>query len=165
MPQPLGNAFSARINELGGEDWVFAEISDGRTIQSIADQVGCSRSWLSSVWMKGPGRKDKLKEARKESAPLVFDDAGKILDDISNLPTAELTPARVQIGRARAEHQQKRAAFLDPETYGDKPAIQIGQLNVADLHLDALRRFGRVETIEATPVVEALPGPTTDEAA
>jgi hypothetical protein len=156
---PIGSAFAARIDELGGEDWVFGQIADGKTLQSIADQVPCSRQWLSSIWMKGPGRKDKLREARKESAPLVAEDAGDILERTAALPTEQLTPARVQIDRARADHQLKRAAFLDPETFGEKQGVSL-TIDIGQLHLEALKAKGSMQLAKPELAQFGIPGPS-----
>lgn len=161
---PIGQGFAAKIEELGGDDWVFDQIADGKTWGHIAEQVGCSRSWISSVWVKmREGRRDRLKEARKDAAPHVFDDGGQILEDLAKLPASEVTPAKVQLGRARADHFLKRAAFLDPESFGEKPGVQI-TVDIGQLHLDALRAKGSM-TLSPTKETHALPAPDEDDAA
>lgn len=156
---PIGQAFSAKISELGGDDWFFGEVADGRKMQQIADMVGCSRQWLY-IWLKAPGRKERFKEAQRAAAPLVHEDAGRIADALQNLPTEELTPARVQVAKLRIEHEYARAKVLDPETFGDKAGLTVN-IDIGQLHLDALRAKGSM-TLHPTTSTLALPAGTED---
>lgn len=160
---PRGQAFSAKIEELGGDDWFFGEVAGGAKMQQIADKVGCSRVWLYT-WLKFvPGRKERFKEAQREAAPLVFEDAGRIPEELQNMDTAALTPARVQVGKLRYEHELARARHLDPETFGEKAGISVS-LNFGELHLGALQKYGSMSLAKPEPLV--LEGHTEpDEAA
>lgn len=139
--RPRGQAFSAKISELGGDDWFFEQVASGAKMQTIADQVGCSRVWLYTWLKQAPGRKDRFKEAQRDSAPLVHEDAAEIVDSLESLPTEELTSARVAVAKLKMEHVNSRLRLLDPETFGEKAGISV-QIDIGQLHLDALRAKG-----------------------
>ena len=157
--RPLGNAYESKIASMGGDDFVFGRIEDGATITAVAKEIGCSRGWLSGWWMKGPGRKERLKEAKRAAAVLIHEDAGEIPEQLKNLDKADLTPARVAVAKLEYEHVMGRLRAYDPDTYGEKQAT-VNVLNVGELHLDALRKFGSMalapkpETLIGTPVDE-----------
>jgi hypothetical protein len=162
--QPLGQAYSAKISELGGDDWFFDQVAGGSTVEAIAEQVGCSRTWLYTWIKKGQGRRERFKEAQRDAALLVFEDAGKIPDQLQQMDTAELTSARVQVGKLKYDHQIARAKMLDPDTFGEKPP-NINVLNIGELHLDALRKLGSMSQLPK-PEPLTLEGHTEpDEAA
>lgn len=165
---PNAHAFMARMNELGGEisgdEWFYAQVGGGLTMQAIAEQIGCSRQWLYT-WLKGPGRKERFKEAQRDAAPLVFEDGGKILDDLKDVKGRDLSPAVVQVARARADFHIKRASVLDPETFGEKAGVQI-TVDIGQLHLDALRAKGSMTLYPKAETKTLGPGePEPDEAA
>lgn len=158
--RPLGQAYSSKIAELGGDDWFFGRVAGGAKMAHIALEVGCSREWLYTWLKQAPGRRERFKEAQRDAAPLVHEDAGEIPAALEKLPKEELTPARVQVAKLRYDHEMSRARILDPETFGEKAGISVN-IDIGQLHLDALRAKGSM-TLQAKPAEPLALPPAQD---
>jgi hypothetical protein len=140
---------SKKIDDLGGDDWFFDHIIDGKKMQWIADQLGCSRPLLYRWLDEKDHRREALKEARKLAAHTHVEDADASFDD---LDLTTVTSAQVQMVTSRANYKKWLASCSNREEYGtDKVGVQVN-LSVGDLHLDALRVKGG-----PPPVAEVMP--------
>lgn len=131
--------FSQRIEQLGGDDWFFDQVAADTTMGAIAEQVGCSRPQLYAWMDDGEGRRERYKAAQKIAAEGCAESAHQIPEDLVGRP---IEPVHVQLAKLRVDTKMKRAAQLDPETYGEKQAGISLNLNIGQLHLDALRAKG-----------------------
>ena len=147
MPgQPMQNMFEKLLAESGGLDGLLEQFRDGLRTKAVADNYGVSRAWLTG-WLRHPERKAAYLEARRIGATAVLEDADEICDNVK--------PERDEIMKARLRFESKRvlAAAFDPETFGEKGADLSVTMNIAQLHVDALRH----RMVEATrPLADQL---------
>lgn len=151
MARPFLHALAKRIDalslgdgdtRLSGEDVLFVRIASGERMQDIADELGCSRPYLYN-WRDMRDHKERRKPlwdaAVKARAEAKAEEGEGILDKMA-LSNDLLTPADVQLARARAEYKWRMAERLDRENYGNAAAAINLNLTVGSLHLDALRQ-------------------------
>ena len=154
----------------GGEDWLFEQIAEARTIGDIAAELDISRRYLYT-WRDRPGHKERLRpkwdaamrlsaEAMLENATSSFDRLDRVIEhdpitgeDIRRVPAA----AEVQLVSGRVKFQQWMAARRDPATFGDQ-AAGVGAVNVnlsfGDMHIAAMTAVKAREAL-APPIEEA----------
>lgn len=133
--KPLTKLAHRLIEKCGGEPYVMEQVSSGRTLQSIADEIGVSRPILS-MWANAAPRKDALTHAKRLSASALAEQGLEIVD-------AAVEPSEVPGAKLRSDYRRWMASRLSSEEWGESrgPTIAI-QVNA--LHLDALRQGGRV---------------------
>lgn len=129
---------------------IFERIAGGGTLLAIADDMGFApQSFYRLVNQGGEERRQLLKDARKEAAPIHAETSVQILDDADCENGAE-----VALVKARSDSRWRLAKVYDRETFGDQPVLIHNELNLGSLHLDALRQHGSMSQ-QAIPVVEA----------
>ena len=85
----------AIIDETGGVEKIFEEISNGRTIASIAREFQVSRNMLSGILNKSEYR-TQLREAQRQGAEQLADAALEIADNVPE-ESAAISKARERI--------------------------------------------------------------------
>lgn len=129
-------AFKA-IEDAGGLAWVIELHGSGISLRKIAAEIPLPRWWLH-VWLHDPDHPERLKalyNARKAGAGGIVDEALELADRLSLGATSEM----VQATKLQVETRKWLAGKQDSETYGDKQASAGIVLNVAELHLRAVR--------------------------
>ncbi|WP_028491436.1 hypothetical protein [Thioalkalivibrio sp. ALE19] len=140
--KPITRAAHATIRKAGGEAYVFGQVAEGRTLKAIAEDLGISRQILST-WCNRPQRRDALTRARQEAAGALMDEALAITDNAEEDATA------LQKVKQQADLRKWLAGRLSPQQWGDTgPGVQV---NIGQLHLDALRQVGRVVDVKSEP--------------
>jgi hypothetical protein len=172
------------LEDLGGEDWIFDRIADGRSMQSIAEDLSraregfsVSRPYLYTWRDEGPHRerrRAKWAAAKEASAEAHLEDGREILDGLHDERGAQVKSSEVSLAQARAAYRRAMAEMRDPgmRTGGVQIGVAVG---IGDQALEALRRRasirdtrvleGEVLAIEDAPEalpmeVERLPGLT-----
>jgi hypothetical protein len=130
----------AIIAETGGVEKIFEEISNGRTIASIAREFQVSRNMLSGILNKSEYR-TQLREAQRQGAEQLADAALEIAD---NVPEES---AAISKARERIAVRKWIASAMDPDRWNTTRANQQVQVNIHAQHLDALRKV-QSEVIE-----------------
>jgi hypothetical protein len=129
-------AFFARVKEKGGWQVILERIANGETFKQIAPDYGVSKSYVHRMISRKsqPKLREAYERARRESAEAHAQKALEILDNV--------TPTRDEIAKARAqaEHRRWLAQAYDRDTFGPPQQNAQVTLNIASLHLDALRR-------------------------
>lgn len=151
--RPALRMLERRIEEEGGDDVIFDRVAAGESLKSIAGSYDISVTQLYR-WIYGgrtsPHPTDPTprtlayKEAKAMSAESLADEAGEILDDARPVTSAEAT-----MTKARAEHRRWLAGIRDREQFGDAQPQLAVNVNLGDLHLQALMAKGRAEIEEA----------------
>jgi hypothetical protein len=138
---PMRRAFYKRLAEFGGIERVLELIEDGRTVSSIAGELGYSRFFLSRE-LNRPEVEGAYRLAQSRAAHAFADEA---LDEARTI-----TPETANAAKQKMDALRWAAKVRDPETYGEKhgPAVQV---NVQTLALDALRK----RAVDITPQIEA----------
>jgi hypothetical protein len=123
----------AIIDETGGIEKIFEEISNGRTIASLAREFQVSRNMLSGILNKSEYR-TQLREAQRQGAEQLADAALEIAD---NVPEES---AAISKARERIAVRKWIASAMDPDRWNTTRANQQVQVNIHAQHLDALRK-------------------------
>jgi len=132
------------IDETGGVQKIFEEISNGRTIASIAREFQVSRKMLSQILNHSDNRV-QLREAQRIGAEQMADAALEIAD---NVPEES---AAISKARERIAVRKWIASAMDPDRWNTNKANQQVQVNIHAQHLDALRKV-QSEVIDSEDV-------------
>lgn len=149
--RPLLRKLSREIAERGGDSVIMEKIRDGQTMGSIAAEFGVSRPMIYQWIHKGGEEREKAWElAKKLSGESLVEDGMRILDDLAEedrvMPpeTSEVT-----LAKARSEYRRWLASVRNRDEFGKKGGDVNVQVNLHDMHLDALRNKGRMAIPEA----------------
>lgn len=134
-----GKALRKRIlNEVqanGGADWLFDQIASGKTIAKLAEEYGCTRSYVSRTLNEVPEYKRALEQARVEAADALVEEGLHMVDQLDgNSSSNEIAATREKIN-----WRKFMAGSLNQNRYGTRPQTNV-TLSISDLHLDALRK-------------------------
>lgn len=147
--KPLKRALLAQIAERGGPQYIGEYIADGGTILDLANDLGCSRTYLSRHLYNHPDYRPVIDAARRDHADKLADEALEIADNLADLeaPTRE----DVAIAKERIDVRKWLSAVNNPDRYQQNKNGPVVTVNIGQLHLDALRkqRSGAV-TIDGT---------------
>lgn len=139
----------AEIEERGGPEYIGAYIADGGTIKDLAEELGCSRTYLSRHLYAHPDYRPVIDEARAEFAETLADEALQIADGLADVtaPTRET----IAVAKERIDVRKWLAAVNSPERYQINKLGPTVTININQLHLEALKkqRDGGI-TIEGT---------------
>jgi hypothetical protein len=122
----------------------------------VAAHFGVDRRTLWLWQGQSAERRAAWAEAKRQSADVLAETAGEILDEeqlIAN--TVGTNTPRVNLAKARSEHRRWLASKRDPATYGDRLGIDV-EVDFAAAFLDALIKHGRVvRPAEDVEVIDA----------
>lgn len=131
MPgRPKLRALLAGIESVGGLPEILDRIASGRTMASIARDIGSTPNMLGDWLNDDPARRADYLRARGASALALAEQALEISDGSSI--------EGVQVSRLQVDTRKWLASKYDAATYGDKHTGV--QINIGQLHLDALRK-------------------------
>lgn len=135
-----GKALRKRIlNEVqanGGADWLFDQIASGKTIAKLAEEYGCTRSYVSRTLNEVPEYKRALEQARVEAADALVEEGLTMVDKLDgNSSSNEIAATREKIN-----WRKFMAGSLNQNKYGSRPQTNV-TLSIGELHLDALRKI------------------------
>ncbi len=134
---PIRRALFAKIEKMGGIEFVCAHIAEGMTIGRLAEFLECSRPLLSFWINQTEERKEAVLRARKLKAEKLAEDALEIADTVDETSVAGVNKARLQV-----ETRKWMASKLDPEGYGETKGPQVN-ISIGDLHLQALKQTNK----------------------
>jgi transposase-like protein len=134
---PVKRALFAKIEQLGGIEFVCAHIAEGMTIGRLAEFLECSRPLLSFWINQTEERKEAVLRARKLKAEKLAEDALEIADSVDETTIGGVNKARLQV-----ETRKWMASKLDPEGYGEQKQAQVN-ISIGDLHLQALKQTNK----------------------
>lgn len=116
---------------------LLAELREGKSLKNASIAVGvASESGLLWLMKQEPARAEQVADARKAGADAMASAVMDIADETGELTLAD--PIRVAEMRIKA--RQWTAAKLNRDTYGEQQKGAQVTVNIAGLHLDALRR-------------------------
>lgn len=168
MPgQPLKRACFQALDER--EDEIFARIAGGEFVTRLCAELlaepyqeagrgepntGYFYEWLDEV----EGRRIRYGRVQEPKADALAEKSITDLDDA--LERKGLSSAEAQVIKAKSSKQQWLASRLNRERYGDAPGVQVNVSNLGELHLDALKRYGRMDAARESG---ALPSTESQE--
>ena len=119
---------------------------------AIGADYDVSRQYVYSwIHAGGPDREAVWHEAKKRSAHALIDESLEILD----APAEGITSAEVQLRRGRADFRKWLASVRAREAYGDQPPqVNVG-VDLGQMMLEELRKYGGVEPVEEPELIEA----------
>lgn len=148
----------AKVETLGGPEFVLDFIGDGGTVTKLCEVVGCSRSFLSRILNKRPEYRMALEEGRRLQADAFAEDSLGIVDGMAE--SGNFRSEDVQLAKERVSVRKWMAALNNPDKYAPKDkGITI---NVGNLHLDALKKLNR-EMLDVTPAVKVIADDSHDD--
>lgn len=139
----------AEIEQRGGPEYVGEYIAEGGTIKDLAEELGCSRTYLSRHLYAHEAYRPVIDEARRQHADALADEALQIADGLADAdaPTRET----IAIAKERIDVRKWLATVNHPDRYQVNKLGPVVTININQLHLEALkkRRDGGI-TIEGT---------------
>lgn len=139
----------AEIGDRGGPDWLHEYVAEGGTILDLANELGCSRSYLSRHLNAEEEYRAVLDAARREHADTLAEEALQIADGMADMEG--ITREQVAVAKERIDVRKWMASVNNPDRFRQNNNGPSVVLNINQLHLDALkkRRDGGI-TIEGT---------------
>lgn len=151
----------AELDRLGAEtdktpaEYVYDFIASGKTMMDLANVLGCSRSYASRHLNADPEIAKALDAARRESAEALADETLQITDELARRldEGEEIRPERIAALKEQNNIRKWLSAVNNPDRFAPKDkAIQI---NIGDLHLDAMRKVKKM--VDITPEAPRTP--------
>jgi hypothetical protein len=159
--KPIERYVKRQIAEQGGWDRILERIASGETVSQIARGImrqpggpSISRSFLSWLLNKDPERSAKAASARTEGASAMVDDALHLVD------SAPADRDSINKAKVQAEMRVKVAGFIDRAQWGETKQDVHVQVNMADVHLDALRHRMVEAYVSKTGLQDIIPNQT-----
>ena len=146
------------IEKRGSEQYVLEFIGDGGSVKALADDLGCSRSYLSGCLNKRPEYRAALEEGRSMQADTLAEQSMAIVDDMAM--KGEYKSEDVALARERIAVRKWLAALNNPDRFA--PKDKGVTINVANLHLDALKKV-TAELKDVTPKAQEIEYDSGDE--
>lgn len=140
----------AEIETRGGAEYLQEYIAEGGTVLDLANELGCSRTYLSRHLNAHPDYKAALDEARRENADKLADEALQIADAMAE--AIEITREDIAVAKERIDVRKWLATVNHPDRYQQNKNGPTVVLNINALHLDALRKVGKGVVIEGTAI-------------
>ena len=131
--RPVRRNMLQRIEAAGGDDWLLEQVAAGRTLASIAEDVGITRPKLNA-YLREEARRDSYVRAQEQAASALVDQSLAIVD------AAE--PQTVQVAKLRADTRRWIAGKLDRTQWGEQQGPLVN-IDLGQLHLEALRSASR----------------------
>ena len=115
-----------------GEPWILEQVANGRTLGSIAGEIGISRSKLNG-WLLEDARRDYYARAQEQAAGALVDQSLEIVDGAD--------PQTVQVAKLRADTRRWIAGKLHREQWGEREGPTVA-IQINNLHSGSLRHRG-----------------------
>lgn len=151
MTLPGQGAAQRKLTE--NVDRVCELIAQAVPMSQIAKEFGVSRRSLFN-WCKLPEVREKVEAAKAESAESWVEKAQRYLDEAKGDSNSE-----VGLVKLRVDFCMRMAEIRNRAEWGDKPQGLNVNVNIGQLHLDALRKVGRMsleaDNVTALPAVDA----------
>ena len=140
----------AEIETRGGAEYLQEYIAEGGTVLDLAEELGCSRTYLSRHLNAHPDYKAALDEARRENADKLADEALSIADALADATV--VTKEQIAVAKERIDVRKWLATVNHPDRYQQNKNGPTVVLNINALHLDALRKVSKGVVIEGTAI-------------
>lgn len=130
--------------ETGGIDGLCGEYAAGASLRAMAEKYEVSYS-VMYAYMTRAENVEKYTAAKSMKADLVMEEVMEIVDDpelgeyIDDNGNTRVDTGAVNRARLRVENRRFLAGKLDPAKYGDDKTPVNVNLNLGDMHVNALR--------------------------
>ena len=133
-----------------GEQTLLEKVASGLTMAALARELRISNLSLYHWIKKDPDRQERFAQARALAADQWADECLDIADQTDNL--------NANADRLKIETRKWLAGVTNPDKYKSAPASANVQVNVNQLHLDALRQLN-LGPAEEKPMIDITPTP------
>lgn len=127
----------AEIADRGGPEYVRDFIAAGGTILDLANELGCSRTYLSRHLNAHEDYRPMIEEARREQADTLAEEALQIADGLAD---GTVTREDIAVAKERIDVRKWLATVNHPDRYQVNKNTPTITLNINQLHLDALKK-------------------------
>lgn len=128
----------AEIEDRGGPEYVREYIATGGTILDLANELGCSRTYLSRHLNAHDAYAPVIAEARREQADALAEEALQIADNLADVD--EVTREQIAVAKERIDVRKWLATVNNPDRYQQNKGGPTVTININQLHLDALKK-------------------------
>src|SRR2546425_1883840 len=157
---PIKQKLLADIEQAGGWEQVFERVASGESQTAIAASMGVSQGFFSRVIHLDAVRVRAFREAKRLWAITLVERTGELVNNVKE--------SRDSIAKVRevAAHNRWEASKWDRELFGEDKGDLSVNVNVAQLHIEALRHrlieasqpFGQI----MAPSAQTEPDPADD---
>lgn len=137
-----------------GETTLLEKIASGMTMAGLARELGISNLSLYNWIKKDPERQDRFRQARAIAADAWADECLDIADAADHVSA--------NADRLKIETRKWLAGVTNPEKFQSKPTTAV-QVNVNQLHLDALRQLNLASSSSSSSSEADEPEAITEE--
>jgi hypothetical protein len=137
--KPIERFIKKQIQDQGGWPRILERIASGETVADVSrtlhrpDGQPISRAFLSRLLHADAERSQQVLKARDEGADAMVDEGLHLVDSASQERDA------IQKARVQADMRLKVAGLVSRERWGESKQAVTVSVNVASLHVDALR--------------------------
>jgi predicted transcriptional regulator len=157
--KPLAKKRRAEIERRGGGEYLREWILSGKSLRELAIDMDVPRGALRNMITKDPELSAAIDGARRDAADAHFDATFEAISEVGERRQREIMEAlngdrdiseanvsQVDLGLLKQKVGQHNLAAQawNQERYGNRANQQIN-INIGDLHLDALRKMKVVE--------------------
>ena len=157
--KPLAKKRRAEIERRGGGEYLREWILSGKSIRELASDMDMSQGALRNIITKNPELSSAVDGARRDAADAHFDASFEAISEVDERRQREIMEAlngdrdiseanvsQVDLGLLKQKVGQHNLAAQawNQERYGGRANQQIN-INIGDLHLDALRKVKVIE--------------------
>jgi AraC-like DNA-binding protein len=128
----------AEIGDRGGPEYVREYIAGGGTILDLANELGCSRTYLSRHLNAHEDYRPMIDEARREQADALAEEALQIADNMADADG--ITREQIAVAKERIDVRKWLATVNNPDRYQQNKNGPTVTININQLHLDALKK-------------------------
>lgn len=128
----------AEIADRGGPEYVREYIASGGTIMDLANELGCSRTYLSRHLNAHEDYRPMIDEARREQADALAEEALQIADNMADADG--ITREQIAVAKERIDVRKWLATVNNPDRYQQNKNGPTVTININQLHLDALKK-------------------------
>jgi len=157
--RPMVRKTLAEIKRRGGGEYLREWVLEGNSIASLARDLDVHAGSLRNMILRDPELTTAIDEARRVAADAHFEAGFEAISEVNDRRQREIMEAlggdrdiseanvtQVDLGLLKQKVGQHNlaASNWNPEKYGNRANQQIN-INIGDLHLDALRKMKVVE--------------------
>jgi len=128
----------AEIDDRGGPEYVREYIASGGTILDLANELDCSRTYLSRHLNAHEDYAPVIAEARREHADALAEEALQIADGMADIDN--ISKETIAVAKERIDIRKWLATVNNPSRYQQNKSGPTVTININQLHLDALKK-------------------------
>ena len=155
--RPLAKKTLAELKSRGGAEYLEEWLLEGKSLRRLAADLDISEGYFRKLILRTDELAKAVDSARRAAADAHFDAAFEAIQDVSDRRQREIMEAlngendrdiseanvsQIDLGIAKQKAGQHNLAAQawNQERYGNKGNTNV-QINIGDLHLDALRKM------------------------